>query len=46
MDDDVRHSVEYVRAPDDIDEAVFEVVNFMDSRRHSSTTEGRRNRQG
>ena len=46
VDDDARHSVEFVRAPDDIDEAVFEVVNFMDSRRRSSTTEGRRHRQG
>ena len=46
VDDDARHSVEFVRAPDDIDEAVFEVVNFMDSRRRSSTTEGSRHRQG
>ena len=37
VDDDARHSVEFVRAPDDIDGAVFEVVNFMDSRRCSST---------
>ena len=42
QDDNARHLVEYVKSPGDVDEAVYEVVNFVDSRRRSSTSESRK----
>ena len=45
QDDNARHLVEYVKSPGDADEAVYEVVNFVDSRRRSSANESRKQQQ-
>ena len=45
MDDRARFQVEYVKEPKDIDDAVYEMVNFMETRRRSvPSTQERKNR--
>ena len=45
LDESARHLVEYVKTPETIDEAVFEMVNFLDSRRRVPNVDYKR-RQG
>lgn len=37
LDDRARFQVEFIKEPDDIDDAVFEVVNFLETRRRTKT---------
>lgn len=37
LDDRARFQVEYVKEPDDIDDAVFEVVNFLETKKRTNT---------
>ena len=45
LDDTTRCQVEYVKEPHDIDDAVYEVVNFVETRKRSSSDQNDRNRR-
>lgn len=45
IDEKASFQVEYIKDPKDIDEAVFEVVSFMDAKQHSKTKESQLDRR-